>query len=423
MPTDIQNYMNSLNQRMKSAPAHMGQRPNVPNWATPGQFPQGGGGGSGGGGSIGLGDVAGGLGAFFAQNPDLARSLFGRVRDLFGSGSPTPLINMTPTPIVQSPDGTNLGQNQNIQGTPDGTNINSAPSDIQAANNAFAPASSIIPTAAAAGALGLGLNSLLTGGKAGVIGLETLAGANMLAPAAAAATAAIPAAGLGVGSILGSGGLSAATMNPIVTNGIAGLSQAPTVTGLGSSASGAAGSTTLGSALGTLATGAAIPLSMMGIGQLLTSLRDTPARREEHFQDWLRNTGLTPEQGEAYRAALLETEPDRAFWDPNSQMSLAYMYGGAPAGYGFAAGGLASLTQGPGDGMSDSIPTSINGSQPAALSDGEFVIPADVVSHLGNGSTDAGAKQLYAMMERIRAERTGNPEQGRQIDPSKILPV
>jgi hypothetical protein len=50
------------------------------------------------------------------------------------------------------------------------------------------------------------------------------------------------------------------------------------------------------------------------------------------------------------------------------------------------------------------------------------VIPADVVSHLGNGSTEAGAKQLHAMMNKIRKARTGNPKQGKQINPSKFLP-
>ena len=55
------------------------------------------------------------------------------------------------------------------------------------------------------------------------------------------------------------------------------------------------------------------------------------------------------------------------------------------------------------------------------LTDGEFVIPADVVSHLGNGNSDAGAQNLYNMMERVRKARTGNPEQGRQIDPNKYL--
>jgi hypothetical protein len=86
---------------------------------------------------------------------------------------------------------------------------------------------------------------------------------------------------------------------------------------------------------------------------------------------------------------------------------------------GYAAGG--KLLKGPGDGMSDNIPASIAGKQPARLADGEFVVPADVVSHLGNGSTDAGAKQLYAMMNRVRKARTGNPKQGKQIKPAKYM--
>jgi hypothetical protein len=73
------------------------------------------------------------------------------------------------------------------------------------------------------------------------------------------------------------------------------------------------------------------------------------------------------------------------------------------------------------DGMADQVPATIDNRQPAALSDGEFVIPADVVSHLGNGNSDAGAQNLYSMMDRIRTARTGNPEQGRQIDPNKYL--
>jgi hypothetical protein len=89
----------------------------------------------------------------------------------------------------------------------------------------------------------------------------------------------------------------------------------------------------------------------------------------------------------------------------------------------YAAGG--KLLNGDGDGMSDSIPAVIGGHKPqrAALADGEFVVPADVVSHLGNGSTNAGAKRLYAMMDKIRQARTGNPHQGKQINPNKFLPV
>jgi len=89
-------------------------------------------------------------------------------------------------------------------------------------------------------------------------------------------------------------------------------------------------------------------------------------------------------------------------------------------------GGVASLNPrgmylgGPTDGMGDKIPASINNREPARLSDGEFVVPADVVGHLGNGNSDAGAKQLYGMMDRVRRARTGSTEQGRQIDPNKF---
>jgi hypothetical protein len=87
-----------------------------------------------------------------------------------------------------------------------------------------------------------------------------------------------------------------------------------------------------------------------------------------------------------------------------------------------AAGGMAPrFLSGGGDGMSDSIKASINGSQEARLADGEFVIPADVVSHIGNGSSKAGAKQLYSMMDRVRQARVGTKKQGKQINPRKFL--
>ena len=78
---------------------------------------------------------------------------------------------------------------------------------------------------------------------------------------------------------------------------------------------------------------------------------------------------------------------------------------------------------GPGDGMSDSIKATIEGKQPARLADGEFVVPADVVSHLGNGSTKAGAKRLYSMMDKVRKARTGTTKQGKQIKAEKYLPA
>lgn len=95
----------------------------------------------------------------------------------------------------------------------------------------------------------------------------------------------------------------------------------------------------------------------------------------------------------------------------------------------FAMGGLANLNnrgeylRGMGDGMSDTIPANIDNVQEAALSDGEFVIPADVVSHLGNGSSNAGAKRLYAMMDKIRKERTGKEKQAPAVNVNKIMPA
>lgn len=92
---------------------------------------------------------------------------------------------------------------------------------------------------------------------------------------------------------------------------------------------------------------------------------------------------------------------------------------------GYAEGGIAGgyYLGGKTDGMSDEIPANIDGKQPAKLSDGEFVVPADVVSHLGNGNSEAGAERLYEMMDRIRKARTGTTKQGRQIKPEKLLPA
>jgi hypothetical protein len=92
----------------------------------------------------------------------------------------------------------------------------------------------------------------------------------------------------------------------------------------------------------------------------------------------------------------------------------------------FAAGGIAAMDarymKGPGDGMSDSIPAKIDGEQNAALATGEFVIPADVVSFLGNGDSDAGAKMLQEMVDRIRQEKTGRSSQPPAINPAEFMP-
>lgn len=111
-------------------------------------------------------------------------------------------------------------------------------------------------------------------------------------------------------------------------------------------------------------------------------------------------------------------------------------YGGSvddePGTDDLSMGGIAAMAKGGmpprflsggGDGMSDDIPAVIGNKQPARLADGEFVVPADVVSHLGNGSSKAGAKQLYSMMDKVRTARTGNKKQGKQINPAKYMPA
>jgi hypothetical protein len=128
------------------------------------------------------------------------------------------------------------------------------------------------------------------------------------------------------------------------------------------------------------------------------------------------NQGMNPD--DAARIVAGSAKP--------TQMSM-----GAPMGRLMAHGGISSLggysdggrmLKGPGDGMSDDIPASIAGRQPARLANEEFVIPADVVSHLGNGSSEAGAKVLYDMMARVRKARTGNSKQGKQIHAEKFMP-
>ena len=106
-------------------------------------------------------------------------------------------------------------------------------------------------------------------------------------------------------------------------------------------------------------------------------------------------------------------------YSPIEKYGLGSMANYAAGGY--AMGGQPRFLSGGGDGMSDSIKANINGSQEARLADGEFVIPADVVSHLGNGSSKAGAKQLYSMMDRVRSARTGRKSQGKQINPRKYM--
>jgi len=152
--------------------------------------------------------------------------------------------------------------------------------------------------------------------------------------------------------------------------------------------------------------------------------REKPGEPEE-YNGPLKRFRFNPE---TYRAAfagggitnLASGGYDHVVGDES--MNPAFMArGGISDLGGYSDGGR--MLRGPGDGMSDSIPASIAGRRPARLANEEFVVPADVVSHLGNGSSDAGAKQLYAMMDRIRKARTGRKSQGREINPQKYMPA
>jgi hypothetical protein len=139
------------------------------------------------------------------------------------------------------------------------------------------------------------------------------------------------------------------------------------------------------------------------------------------------NTALNPQGGMYPQGMIDKTQYALPTQRPTSMEVLD-----AGAQRTFARGGIADLggysdggrmLKGPGDGMSDSIPGVIANKQPARLADGEFVVPADVVSHLGNGSTDAGAKRLYAMMDKVRAARTGKKKQAPAVNTSRFLPA
>ena len=144
-----------------------------------------------------------------------------------------------------------------------------------------------------------------------------------------------------------------------------------------------------------------------------------PSQQEINASTTAYNRGL------ASLYANKPTKPIGTMYTPGKQ--LAAQLGRAPTlmemlsnRQGYSRGGSVA---GPGDGMSDSIPTSINGQQPAALSDGEYVLPAHFVSAIGNGSTRAGVQQIENMVNRVMqhkygsADRTPNP-----VNPRAVLP-
>jgi hypothetical protein len=139
------------------------------------------------------------------------------------------------------------------------------------------------------------------------------------------------------------------------------------------------------------------------------------------------NQYVTPAQAAAAKAEQPMVQPmvqklaDAQLPQTNPTIVPEYARGGIATLGGYSDGGR--LLRGPGDGVSDSIPARIGKNQPARLADGEFVIPARIVSELGNGSTEAGARKLYAMMDRIKKARSKAKNIAADTKSDKHLPA
>jgi len=133
-----------------------------------------------------------------------------------------------------------------------------------------------------------------------------------------------------------------------------------------------------------------------------------------------------PQQMMGLLSSLMQGKPAG---NSSAQMASGGMASGGISDAGYNLGGYSDggrLLRGPGDGVSDSIPAQIGNKQPARLADGEFVIPARIVSELGNGSTEAGAKQLYKMLDRVqqaRSKTTGKNKVAKNTNAAKLLPA
>jgi hypothetical protein len=190
---------------------------------------------------------------------------------------------------------------------------------------------------------------------------------------------------------------------------------------------GVANLTGFGTGAGQAASAFAAPvttkgMAALGIGAMGLSALD---EQQKYLDEQLAAGNIAQEEYDAGTAKINES---RARSEQAMRDNPYKFYAGGDVEFsegdqvmGYSMGGQPRFLSGGGDGMSDSIKANIEGKQEARLADGEFVIPADVVSHLGNGSSKAGAKQLYSMMDRVREARTGNPKQGKEINPRNYM--
>lgn len=131
------------------------------------------------------------------------------------------------------------------------------------------------------------------------------------------------------------------------------------------------------------------------------------------------STELTPEQI-AYNQA--NPSGEQFYLNPNPELKKTGRIIGYANGGGIASLKKPSYVGGASDGMADQVQATIDGQEPVRLSSGEFVVPADVVSHLGNGNSKAGVKKLMQMNAGVRNARTGSKKQAKAINPDKYLP-
>jgi hypothetical protein len=281
------------------------------------------------------------------------------------------------------------------------------------------------------GGAGAGVSSMLGGGASAASAVPaaatpaaTSAGTQSLAATAGSATPGLSASS--VPGFMGPVDYSLSSAAPSASTGISGLAKAGTMPGFEIAGGPTTSQLGLTAPAGAMSSAAPANSSMFGkAGEFFEGL--TPKQKLLAGGAGIAGLGMISDQmrGGVPKKKEYSGPLSRFNYNPDTYVPYRYAAGGQTGGIaslgGYSDGGR--MLKGPGDGMSDSIPARIGRKQPARLADGEFVVPADVVSHLGNGSTDAGAKQLYSMMNKVRHARTGNSKQGKQIQPRKYLPA
>lgn len=301
-----------------------------------------------------------------------------------------------------------------------------------------------------AGATSGGGFNLKKGLMSGIMsyGLSGLSGAGKVAESASGAAGAAGAAGADAAAksalsqtIQGAGGATAAGVTEAAKSAAGSVAAQSAGQGVAQAATQAAASAAPNIVQGTLSNIA--DLGSKGLSAITGDKAAQAALAEGFTKSNLATTatgamGLataTAEEKYAKEQADIKAAEDESNEQKRRKVEEIMRSNPLPQNFSMAGGGIASyarggnstanprMLDGPGDGMSDSIPAMIGNKQPARLADGEFVIPADIVSHLGNGSSKAGSKQLYAMMDRIRKARTGRSSQAPEVRATKLMPA